>query len=94
MLSKAKDFDEKFDAGLDITNHLDITKSRRPEHEPRRVNVDFPSWMVHSLDKSLTLFQGGQEMLGKKIDILTPEGIDSIHFKKIADSIRESIVYV
>ena len=48
---KAKDFDEKFDAGLDITNHLDITKSRRPEHEPRRVNVDFPSWMVHSLDK-------------------------------------------
>ena len=48
---KAKDFDEKFDAGLDVTKHLNITKSRRPEHEPKRVNVDFPSWMVHSLDK-------------------------------------------
>ena len=35
-----------------------------------------------------------EKILGKKIDLLTPEGIDSIHFKKIADSIRESIVYV
>ena len=35
-----------------------------------------------------------EKILGKKIDILTPEGIDSIYFKKIADSIRESIVYV
>ena len=35
-----------------------------------------------------------EKILGKKIDLLTPEGIDSIHFREIADSIRESIVYV
>ncbi|MEE8607000.1 MAG: CopG family antitoxin [Nitrospiraceae bacterium] len=48
---KAKDFDKQFDEGLDVSKYLDISKARRPEHEPRRVNVDFPSWMIHSLDK-------------------------------------------
>jgi len=48
---KAKDFDKKFDEGLDVSKNLDISKARRPEHEQRRVNVDFPSWMIRSLDK-------------------------------------------
>jgi hypothetical protein len=48
---KAKDFDKKFDEGEDISDHLDVAKARRPEHEQRRVNVDFPLWMIHSLDK-------------------------------------------
>ena len=48
---KAKDFDKQFDEGLDVSKYLDLSKARRPEHEPRRVNVDFPSWMIHSLDK-------------------------------------------
>ncbi|MFQ5799999.1 MAG: type II toxin-antitoxin system BrnA family antitoxin [Bacteroidota bacterium] len=48
---KAKDFDKQFDEGSDVSKYLDISKARRPEHEPRRVNVDFPCWMIHSLDK-------------------------------------------
>lgn len=48
---KAKDFDEKFDSGEDILEHLDLDKTRRPEQEQRRVNVDFPLWMIHSLDR-------------------------------------------
>ena len=48
---KARDFDKKFDSGEDITKHLDFSKARRPEQEQRRVNVDFPVWMIHSLDK-------------------------------------------
>ncbi len=48
---KAKDFDKKFDEGLDVSKNLDVSKARRPEHEQRRVNVDFPSWMIRSLDK-------------------------------------------
>ena len=48
---KAKEFDKTFDAGEDITSHLDLTKARRPEQEQRRVNVDFPVWMIHSLDR-------------------------------------------
>ncbi|MCE9612756.1 MAG: BrnA antitoxin family protein [Lentisphaerae bacterium] len=48
---KAKDFDKQFDAGGDISNFLDLSKAKRTNQEPRRVNVDFPSWMIHSLDK-------------------------------------------
>ncbi len=48
---KAKDFDKKFDEGKDISGHLDLSKARRPEQEQKRVNVDFPLWMVHLLDK-------------------------------------------
>jgi len=48
---KAKELDKKFDQGEDITKHLDLSKARRPEQEQKRVNVDFPIWMIQSLDK-------------------------------------------
>ena len=48
---KARDFDRKFDAGEDVTVDLDLSQVRRPALEARRVNVDFPSWMVDSLDR-------------------------------------------
>ena len=48
---KAKEFDKKFDAGEDITKYLDLLKANRPGHEQKRVNVDFPVWMIESLDR-------------------------------------------
>jgi hypothetical protein len=48
---KAKDLDKKFDEGRSILEHLDLSKARRPEQEQKRVNVDFPLWMIHLLDK-------------------------------------------
>ena len=48
---KAKIFDAKFDKGEDITGTLDLSKAHRPLQEQRRVNVDFPIWMVESLDR-------------------------------------------
>jgi hypothetical protein len=48
---KAKQLDRKFDAGEDITAYLDLVKARRPGHELKRVNVDFPLWMIQSLDR-------------------------------------------
>jgi hypothetical protein len=48
---KAKDFDKKFDAGEDISDQLDLSRARRPEQEQKRVNVDFPVWMIQQLDK-------------------------------------------
>jgi hypothetical protein len=48
---KAKDLDRKFDAGEDITPYLNLSKARRPGQEQKRVNVDFPVWMFHSLDR-------------------------------------------
>lgn len=48
---KAKKFDSDFDSGKDVSATLDITKARRPLQKQRRVNVDFPDWMIESLDK-------------------------------------------
>lgn len=48
---KAKDFDKKFDAGANMTNDLNLSKAVRPNQEQRRVNVDFPVWVIQSLDK-------------------------------------------
>jgi len=47
---KTDEFDKTFDAGEDVSDVLDLSKASRPNREPRRVNVDFPSWMVESLD--------------------------------------------
>lgn len=44
---KARDFDKKFDEGEDISKELDLTGAKRPEHIQKRVNVDFPLWMIH-----------------------------------------------
>jgi hypothetical protein len=51
MKTKAEDFDRRFDAGEDVRSDLDLAKRRRPALESRRVNVDFPSWMVDALDR-------------------------------------------
>lgn len=48
---KAKELDKRFDAGRDISGFLDLARAKRSNQQPRRVNVDFPSWMIHSLDK-------------------------------------------
>lgn len=48
---KAREFDKRFDSGEDISKYLDMTKAKRPEQEHKRVNVDFPLWMIHLLDK-------------------------------------------
>jgi hypothetical protein len=48
---KARTFDRKFDSGGKIVDQLDIGKARRIGTDARRVNVDFPAWMVDSLDR-------------------------------------------
>ena len=48
---KASELDKRFDDGEDITSELDLTRVRRPNREQRRVNVDFPTWMIDSLDR-------------------------------------------
>ena len=48
---KASEFDKKFDEGENITDELDLSHARRPGEETKRINVDFPAWMVMSLDR-------------------------------------------
>jgi hypothetical protein len=48
---KATELDRRFDAGEDVSDSIDWAAARRINHEPRRVNVDFPAWMVASMDR-------------------------------------------
>ena len=52
---KAREFDAAFDDNqVDIVDQLDLTRARRPGRDVQRVNVDFPTWMVASLDAEAT----------------------------------------
>lgn len=49
---KANDFETKFDEGVeDIIDDLEIKSARRVNQEAKRINVDFPAWVVESLDR-------------------------------------------
>jgi len=47
---KAEELDELFDSGEDISEHLDLTTAKRIGTQPKKVNVDFPEWIVNALD--------------------------------------------
>ena len=49
---KASEFDEKFDNAESVLDVLDLASARKPNLEQRKVNVDFPIWMIESLDRS------------------------------------------
>lgn len=48
---KAHEFDAKFESDDDILGDLDLSQAKRPMQKQKRVNVDFPAWMLESLDK-------------------------------------------
>jgi hypothetical protein len=48
----ASEFDKKFDDGEDVMEFLDLSKAERPNQKHKRINVDFPLWMVEELDKA------------------------------------------
>jgi macrodomain Ter protein organizer (MatP/YcbG family) len=73
---KAKEFDKKFESGEDITKYLDLSKARRPEQEQKRVNVDFPVWMIHSLDKEAKRLGVPRQSL---IKVLVAEHFQNAH---------------
>ena len=48
---KVKTIDQIFDDGENVLESFDLSKAKRPNQEQKRVNIDFPTWMVKSLDK-------------------------------------------
>ena len=48
---KAHEFDQKFDSGEDVSDLVDWSKARRKNMQTKRVNVDFPAWMLSRLDR-------------------------------------------
>jgi len=75
MKLKVKEFDRKFDADEDVTRYLDVTRARRPGHEQRRVNVDFPVWMIDSLDREASRLGVPRQSLIKMLIARHLEGV-------------------
>ena len=51
---KAEEFDKIFDDNKeDIIEYLNLSTMRRPNLESKRVNIDFPAWMIKKLDKEV-----------------------------------------
>lgn len=71
---KATEFDQRFDEGEDITEFLDLDKATRPGLKIKRVNVDYPEWMVQSLDKEATRLGVTRQAL---IKMWTAERLDA-----------------
>ena len=61
----AQEFEQRFDEGEDITPFIDMSSIRRPGVEPRRVNVDFPEWMIEKLDWQSRLIGVSRQALVK-----------------------------
>ena len=61
----AQEFEKRFDEGEDITPFIDMSSIRRPGVEPRRVNVDFPEWMIEKLDWQSRLIGVSRQALVK-----------------------------
>ncbi|MEH2399060.1 type II toxin-antitoxin system BrnA family antitoxin [Nostoc sp.] len=47
---KAEEFDAKFENGEDITEFIDLSNAHRPRYEQKRINIDFPIWMIEALE--------------------------------------------
>jgi hypothetical protein len=52
---KARKFDKKFDDGEDVSDFLDWDNAKRPNLEIKRVNIDFPAWVIEGLDQQARL---------------------------------------
>ena len=48
---KSSEFDRQFDDGESVVAELQLEAARRPRLQQKRVNVDFPLWMVEQLDR-------------------------------------------
>lgn len=49
---KTAELDKKFDDNKeDILQHFDLSSARLVNEQPKRININFPIWMVQSLDK-------------------------------------------
>jgi hypothetical protein len=78
---KASDFDKEFDDGNDVFANLDLSKAKRSRQTTQRVNVDFPEWMIDSLDREASCVG---VMIQSIIKVWLAERIENInhnHFK-------------
>ncbi len=47
---KAEELDQLFDEGEDLLPYLDLSSAKRVGTQPKKINVDFPEWIINALD--------------------------------------------
>lgn len=62
---KAEELDKKFEEGESIVEYLDIEKAKNPNLETKRVNIDFPGWVISGLDKKARVLGVSRQALIK-----------------------------
>ena len=83
---KAKDFDKKFDDNTaDVVDQLDLSTLKRPNREQRRVNVDFPTWMIESLDREAGKLGVTRQSI---IKVWLAERLERLSSKSAANGLR------
>lgn len=75
----AQELDRRFDEGEDITPYIDASSLRRPGLEARRVNVDFPEWIIEKLDMQSKMIGVSRQSL---IKLWVSERIQQEHEKQ------------
>src|SRR5215472_14712871 len=91
---KAEEFDQRFDRGEDVLSSLDLASARRPGPEQRRVNVDFPVWMIESLDREARRLGVTRQSIIKVwiAERLEPRGSEAVRPVKPCDRRNSRIV--
>ena len=51
MKTTKSNLEQRFEDGEDVLDYFDLSKARQPNLEAKRVNVDFPAWVVNGLDR-------------------------------------------
>lgn len=88
---KARKFDKKFDDGKeDIVDDVDVSTARRVNQKHKRINVDFPTWVVESLDREAARVGVTRQSIIKVwlVDRLKAEAANKPHDDEVAGSPR------
>jgi len=77
---KAKDFDKAFDEGTDVSQHLDVSKARKPNQAHKKMKIDFPLWMFQSLDKEAKRLGVTQQSI---IKVWIAERLEKVRYRSL-----------
>jgi hypothetical protein len=87
---KAEEFDTKFDNDENITEFLDLSQARRPGYEQKRVNIDFPVWMIEALEQEAKRLGVTSDSI---IKLWLAERLDKKVITGFPDSAKKSGIY-
>ena len=98
---KTSGFDKEFDDGNDLFVNLDLSKAKRTTQITTRVNVDFPEWMVDSLDREASRVGVTRQSiikvwLAERIENITPLILSTANksFKQKIDQLKHESIAI